>query len=33
VHSGEVTAERAPGGGARFRVVFARMDLPLTDLS
>jgi signal transduction histidine kinase len=33
VHAGVVTAERAPGGGARFRVVFTRMDLPLTDLS
>ncbi len=33
VHGGEVTAGSTPGGGASFRVVFPRMELPLTGPS
>jgi heavy metal sensor kinase len=33
VHGGEVTASRAPSGGARFHVNFPPIQLPLTDLS
>jgi two-component system, OmpR family, sensor histidine kinase ArlS len=33
VHGGEATAARAPGGGALFRVVLPRMDVPFTGLS
>jgi signal transduction histidine kinase len=33
VHEGEVTAGRSQAGGALFRVVLPRMNLPLTDIS
>ncbi len=33
VHGGEVTAGRSPAGGALFRVVLPRMELPVTGLS
>jgi two-component system, OmpR family, sensor histidine kinase ArlS len=33
VHGGEATADPAPGGGALFRVILPRMDLPFTGLS
>ncbi|HTX58442.1 MAG TPA: HAMP domain-containing sensor histidine kinase [Verrucomicrobiae bacterium] len=32
VHDGVVSVERTPAGGARFRVEFPRMELPLTDI-
>jgi two-component system, OmpR family, sensor histidine kinase ArlS len=33
VHDGEASAGAAPGGGALFRVILPRMQLPFTDLS
>jgi signal transduction histidine kinase len=33
VHGGDATAEKAPGGGALFRVLLPRMKLPFTSLS
>jgi signal transduction histidine kinase len=33
IHGGEATAGRSPAGGALFRVVLPRMELPVTGLS
>ena len=33
VHGGDATAGKAPGGGALFRVVLPRMNLPFTSPS